>query len=45
MAENVTEPVVVDIDPEGPVVEQIEVPPKAVSHGWGDMSWLYRRRL
>ena len=48
------EPIVVDVDPcdcpdrcpggMHPVVETITVPPKAVSHGWGDMSWTKRRR-
>jgi hypothetical protein len=44
----VTEPLVVDVDPrrpgsrqkkDHPVIVRIEVPPKATSSGWGDMSW------
>ena len=47
---DVSEPLVIDIDPDPrkrhkshPVIVRIEVPPKATSSGWGDMSWLKRR--
>lgn len=45
MNETVTEPLVVDYEPQPgirpptPVVLTIETPPKGTSHGWGDMSW------
>lgn len=43
-----TEPLIVHHDPEGPawrpapVVATIEVPDRATSNGWGDMSWTKR---
>ncbi|MEZ0580397.1 hypothetical protein [Nocardioides sp. MH1] len=44
--ETVREQIVIDRDPrrrnslkDDPVVATIEVPPKATSSGWGDMSW------
>ena len=46
----VSEPILVDIDPRKsrrvkaqPVIMRIDVPPKATSKGWGDMSWLKSR--